>query len=83
MRTIGSKNKQRSEKCYKGPIPSYEAFVQLWMKIHQPEEFKMIKKYERFMEDMEKTNFNKYSKVNYEFLVKTGLYQRTKNKYKL
>lgn len=83
MRTIGSKNKQRSEKCYKGPIPSYEAFVQLWMKIHQPEEFKMIKKYERFMEDMEKTNFNKYSKVNYEFLVRTGLYQRTKNKYKL
>lgn len=83
MRTKGSKNKQRSEKCYKGPIPSYEAFVQLWMKIHQPEEFKMIKKYERFMEDMEKTNFNKYSKVNYEFLVKAGLYQRTKNKYKL
>lgn len=83
MRTIGSKNKQRSEKCYKGPIPSYEAFVQLWMKIHQPEEFKMIKKYERFMEDMEKTNFNKYSKVNYEFLVRTGLYQRRKSKYKL
>lgn len=81
MRTIGSK--KSSEKCYKGPIPSYEAFVQLWMKIHQPEEFKMIKKYERFMEDMEKTNFNKYSKVNYEFLVRTGLYQRTKNKYKL
>lgn len=83
MRTKGSKNKQRSEKCYKGPIPSYEAFVQLWMKIHQPEEFKMIKKYERFMEDMDKTNFNKYSKVNYDFLTKTGLYVRTKSKYKL
>lgn len=83
MRTIGSKNKKKSEKCYKGPVPSYEAFVQLYMKIHQPEEWRMKKKYERFMEDMEKTNFNKYSKVNYDFLVKTGLYQRTKSKYKL
>lgn len=83
MRTIGSKNKKRSEPCYKGPIPSYEAFVTLYMKIHQPEEWKMIKKYERFMADIEKTNFNKYSKVNYDFLVKAGLYQRTKSKYKL
>lgn len=83
MRTKGSLNKKRNEPCYKGPIPSYEAFVMLWMKIHQPEEWKMVKKYERFMADIEKTNFNKYSKVNYDFLVKAGLYQRTKSKYKL
>lgn len=83
MRTKGSLNKKRNEPCYKGPIPSYEAFVTLYMKIHQPEEWKMVKKYERFMADVEKTNFNKYSKVNYDFLVKAGLYQRTKSKYKL
>jgi len=83
MRTIGSKNKKIKGRCYNGPIPSYEAFVQLYMKIHQPSEEKMLEKYARFIQDMDKTNFNKYSKVNYDFLVKTGLYVRTKSKYKL
>lgn len=83
MRTTGSKNKPKSEPCYKGPSLSYEAYVTLYMKIHQPSEAKMLENYERFMADIKKTKFSEYRKSNYDFLVKTGLYQRRKSKYKL
>lgn len=83
MRTIGSRNKQKTEPCYKGPSMSYDAFVTLYIKIRQPTEEEMYKKYQRFLEDIKKTKFRTYRKTNYDLLVKTGLHIRKKSKYKL
>lgn len=83
MRTIGSRNKQKTEPCYKGPSLSYEAFVNLYIQIRQPSDEEMQKKYRRFLEDIKKAKFRTYKRTNYDLLVKTGLHIRKKSKYKL
>ena len=59
--------------AYKGAIPSFDAFVQLYMFVRCPSEEKLKQKYDRFLEDTKKTNFRQWNRTNYDFIVKAGL----------
>lgn len=79
MKTKGAKNKTiKQNPIYKGPIPTFDAFVNLYTQLVVPNEEVMRKKYESLMNDLKKTRFMDYRKTNYDFLTKVGLHQRMK-----
>lgn len=64
--------------CYKGPIPTFDSFVRLYMFVRCPKEEVLREKYDSFIADTKKTNFQQWRKSNYDLIVKAGLYQRQK-----
>ena len=83
MRKKGDKNKPRVYPRFKGAVPTYDEYYQMWVKKKMPSESVMMERYERMVVDIKKVTYRTWRKSNYDLFVHAGLIKKTKTKYKL